>query len=165
MPDGDSARPGGTLGARHRNRPVTTSEDIMKLHPFPAAALSTAGLLALALVGTGAGAAQASGGGGATVRTAGHCTGSTVWKLKAKTDDGRLQTEFEVDSNRVGQTWSVAINDNGVRAFTGTRRTTAPSGSFSVEPRIVNRAGADRITAVASNSRTGERCVGSLRFP
>jgi hypothetical protein len=141
----------------------------MKLHHFPAttrttSTLATAGLLAATLVGTAAGAAQASGG-GAAVRTAGHCTGSTVWKLKTKADDGLLQTEFEVDSNRVGQTWSVAINDNGVRVFTGSRRTTAPSGSFSVERRIADRAGADRLTAVASNARTGERCVGSLRFP
>lgn len=122
-----------------------------------------AALLSLALLGAGATAAQAQGG-RPEVRAAGHCSSSTVWKLKAKTDDGRIQTEYEVDSNRNGQVWTVAINDNGARVFTGRRTTQAPSGSFSVERRLVNRAGGDRIVAVASNVRTGERCVGSLTF-
>ena len=58
----------------------------------------------------------------------------------------------------------MAVNDNGVRVFTGRRTTRAPSGSFSLERRLTNRAGADRIVAVARNLRTGERCVGSLTF-
>ena len=122
-----------------------------------------AALISLALLGAGATAAQAQGG-RPEVRAAGHCSSSTVWKLKAKTDDGRIDTEFEVDANRNGQVWTVAINDNGVRVFTGRRTTQAPSGSFSVERRLVNRGGGDRIVAVANNLRTGERCVGSLTF-
>jgi hypothetical protein len=124
---------------------------------------AAAGLLALALVGGGAGAAQAKGN-DREVRESGRCSAATVWKLKAKADDGRLEVEFEVDSNRNGQRWSVAINDNGVRVFTGARTTVAPSGSFSVERHIANRAGSDRITASATNAKTGERCSGVVVY-
>jgi hypothetical protein len=123
-----------------------------------------AGLLALALVGAGGGAAQAKGGGGQEVRTSGSCSAASDWKLKAKSDDGRLEVELEVDSNRVGQTWQVSMSDNAVRFFSGSRVTQAPSGSFEVEKRVANKAGADRITAVATNPTSGERCSAALSF-
>jgi hypothetical protein len=126
-------------------------------HPLIRSA--AAGLLALALVGTGAGAATAKGGNDREVRSSGRCSAGAVWKLKAKPDDGRLEVELEIDSNRNGQRWAVAIGDNGVRVFTGTRRTHAPSGSFEVERKIANRAGRDRISASARNARTGQRCA------
>jgi len=126
---------------------------------------AAAGLLTLALVGGGAGAAQAKGGHDREVRRAGHCSAATVWKVKAKHDDGRIEVEVEIDSNRSGQRWSVAIADNGARVFTGSRRTHAPSGSFEVERKIANRAGTDRITALARNARTGERCYGGVALP
>ena len=94
----------------------------------------------------------------------GSCTGASDWKLKAKPDDGRLEVEFEVDSNRNGQVWSVRMTDNGVQVFSGTRTTQPPSGSFSVERRIANRAGADTIRARATNARTGESCTGNLQI-
>ena len=123
---------------------------------------TAAGLLTLALLGGGAGAAQAKGGHDREVRTSGHCSAATVWKLKAKHDDGRIEVEVEVDSNRNGQRWSVAIADNGVRVFTGARTTHAPSGSFEVERRIADRSGTDRITVLARNAATGERCYGRV---
>jgi hypothetical protein len=106
-------------------------------------------------------AANASGGTG-DVRASGTCTGASTWKLKAKPDNGRIDVAFEVDSNVVGQTWSVRITDNGTAVFTGTRRTTAPSGSFTVAPIVPNRAGADAFVARATNSATGESCVGRV---
>jgi hypothetical protein len=125
---------------------------------------AAAGLMAVALVGGGAGAAQAKSDNDREVRTSGRCSAGTVWKLKAKPDDGRLEVELEIDSNRNGQRWSVAIADNGVRVFTGTRTTAAPSGSFEVERHIANRAGSDRITASATNPRSGERCSGVVVY-
>ncbi len=101
-------------------------------------------------------------GGSADVRAAGHCAAASTWKLKAKPDAGRVQVEFEVDSNRVGQTWSVAITDNAVRVFSGSRVTKAPSGSFTVAVRPVNRAGHDAFVARARNTATGELCVGRV---
>ncbi len=100
---------------------------------------------------------------GLEVRTSGDCSGTADWKLKTKADDGRLEVEFEVDSNRVGQVWSVVIKNQGVTIFTGNRTTVAPSGSFEVERRTANRAGDDVITAVAT--RGSQTCTGSLTFP
>ncbi len=72
---------------------------------------------------------------GDVVRTGG-CSGSADWKLKAGKDDGRIEVEFEVDSNRNGQVWRVKIRDNGVLRYRARQTTQAPSGSFSVERRI-----------------------------
>ena len=88
-----------------------------------AAAFSGATLLAPA--------AEASGGGGTRVIKSGSCSGSADWKLKAKHDDGRLEVEFEVDSNRTGQSWAVRITDNGHQVFSGRRTTHGRSGSFA----------------------------------
>ncbi len=121
-----------------------------------------------ALVGTAlaasvalAPAAHASGGGGG-VEVNGKCTGSGDSTLKAKSDNGRLEVEFQVDSNRVGQKWAVRLSDNGAQFFAGTRTTMAPSGSFEVRTFTANRAGADRIVARATNSATGEVCRATL---
>jgi hypothetical protein len=98
---------------------------------------------------------------GGDIRKAGNCSGQTDWKLKLGPRGGVIETEFEVDSNHNGQVWAVTITDNGVTVFSGHRTTVAPSGSFSVERRIANRAGADNIRATAS--RAGERCVATAR--
>jgi hypothetical protein len=96
------------------------------------------------------------------VRRIGNCTAATDWKLKAKARDGRLEVEFEVDSNRNGQTWSFAMAQNGSRFATGTRITRPPSGSFSVERVRPDTAGVDRFVATAANARTGERCRATI---
>ena len=51
----------------------------------------------------------------------GTCSVASHSKLKAKTDDGRLETEFEVDQNRVGKRWRVTITLNGSNVFRGIR--------------------------------------------
>jgi hypothetical protein len=92
----------------------------------------------------------------------GGCSGASVWKLKAKPDNGRLQVEGEVDSNHNGQTWHWKILHNGVVARRGTATTSGPSGSFSVERRVANAPGTDRIGWRATNPNTGETCHGGL---
>ena len=96
------------------------------------------------------------------VRKSGTCSNHSTWKLKAAPDNGRLEVEFEVDSNVVGQTWNWRIVDNGVVAASGTAKTVAPSGSFEVKRFIANKAGADNIRGRATNPATGETCVGTL---
>ncbi len=123
--------------------------------------------LPLAVVGAtaGAGPALAAGtshGGGGVVRAAGSCTGTTNWKLKAKPDNRKLEVEFEVDSNKAGQTWAWRLTDNGAAVARGTSVTKAPSGSFSVNRRIANRAGADVVRFTATHA--GETCTGSVRL-
>jgi hypothetical protein len=92
----------------------------------------------------------------------GSCTDGARWKLKVKSDDGRLEVEGEVDSNVSGQTWSWRIKDNGSVAASGSAKTGGRSGSFSVERKIADRAGTDKVTFRASHA--GEVCSGSIAF-
>ena len=94
------------------------------------------------------------------VTRAGVCSGGASWKLKAKHDDGRVETEFEVDQNVNGRRWNVVITRNGVVVFRGARITRPPSGSFSVNRRIANAAGRDRIVATARSVVGGRVCRG-----
>lgn len=90
----------------------------------------------------------------------GACTGSATWKLKAKHDNGRIEIEFQVDSNRAGQKWRVRLSDNGTRIFRDVRTTQPPSGSFTVHKLTRNRTGPDVIRARAVH---GEQvCRGSV---
>jgi hypothetical protein len=90
----------------------------------------------------------------------GACSGASDWKLKLSEEDGRIEVEYEVDQNRVGDTWAVRIRHNGDLVFAGRRTTKAPSGSFEVRILQRNRAGDDVFRARAENLRTGEVCGG-----
>ena len=68
----------------------------------------------------------------------GRCSSGADWKLKVKTDDGRLEVEGEVDSNVAGQRWRWALRHNGSLSDRGVSTTTARSGSFEVERKIVD---------------------------
>ena len=95
------------------------------------------------------------------IRT-GSCSGGAGWKIKVKTDDGRLEVEGEVDSNRAGQTWAWTLRHNGSVSARGTSTTTARSGSFDVERKIVNLAGTDRVVFRATYA--GQTCRGVVNF-
>jgi hypothetical protein len=123
----------------------------------PAVALASAILLT-------AGAPALAKGGGNDVRTAGTCQGGAHWKLKAKADDGRIEVEGEVDSNRAGQTWNWTLTHNGAAAGSGTRKTAGASGSFEVRRVTGNRAGTDSYTFTARRPGTSQVCRGTLRF-
>jgi len=88
----------------------------------------------------------------------GTCTGRSSAKLKVKPDDGRLETEFEVDQNRNGVRWRVTLRRNGAVAVRTRATTRAPSGSFSIERRLADGAGGDTISARAT-SPSGEVCT------
>jgi hypothetical protein len=97
------------------------------------------------------------------VRVAGSCTDGSTAKLKVKHDDGRLEAEFEVDQNRNGVTWNVVVRRNGAVAISTRATTRAPSGSFSVERKIADGPGSDRVTARAT-SPSGEVCTAATTF-
>lgn len=99
---------------------------------------------------------------GTEVIKRGDCSKASTWKLKAKPDNGRLQVEGEVDSNHNRQLWHWRILHDGHVSASGTAKTTAPSGSFSVTRRVVNTRGEDRIGWRAVNRASGERCRGNL---
>jgi hypothetical protein len=118
------------------------------------------GMIGAALLSLPAGVAAKD---GDIVRT-GSCSGATNWKLKLSPENGRIEVEFEVDSNRVGQTWNVRLKRDGNVFFTGQRTTQAPSGSFEVRRVISNSAGSDFIVGRAVNPKTGEVCRGTATF-
>ena len=122
-----------------------------------ASLLATVALLAVPAVAT---SAQAKG--GDAVRNSVTCATGTI-KVKAKVDDGMLEVEGEVDTNRVGQTWNWGIMRNGTVVAQGSKVTAAPSGSFSVSRRIANPAGKDTIMFRAVRPATGRVCSVSVQ--
>jgi hypothetical protein len=91
----------------------------------------------------------------------GTCTMSSTSKIKAKVDDGRIETEFEVDQNVNGRRWNFVLRRNGRVVFRGVRTTIGPSGSFELRRLLGNAPGVDRISATARALRGGEVCTAS----
>lgn len=118
--------------------------------------------LTAALLTLGVAAPAAASGGGNDVRTHGACSAGTTWKLKAKGDNGRIEVEGEIDSNRVGQTWHWKLKDNGAVVATGTGVTAGRSGSFSVVRKPADRTGTDHFVFRATYAATGEVCRGTV---
>jgi hypothetical protein len=126
--------------------------------------LATTGIASAILLGSLAAPAATLARGSGGVRATGTCTMHSTSFIKAKHDNGRIEVEFEVDQNRNGKLWTVRLYDDGIRVFTGLRRTVAPSGSFSVTRWITNRAGTDTILGRAVNATTGEVCRATVRL-
>lgn len=120
-----------------------------------------AAIAAITLASTAVAISPAQASDTAKVRT-GQCSGATGWQVKAKPDDGRIEFEGEIDSNQNGQLWTWRIVHNGEVSARGSSTTKAPSGSFSVERRLVNLAGADTMSFRATNPDTNEVCRGSV---
>ena len=100
-------------------------------------------------------AAHASKGGNRIVKS-GTCSASSH-EAQGKGGQRSIETEFEVDQNRVGKRWRVTISKNGTAVFRGIRTTQAPSGSFSVQRLLAGGAGS-RIVATAKALASGETC-------
>jgi hypothetical protein len=93
----------------------------------------------------------------------GTCTGSISSKLKLSEEDGRIEVEFEVDQNRNGIRWSVALFRGSTRIARTTRVTRPPSGSFEARWVVANRPGRDTFRARAV-SPAGEVCAARASF-
>ena len=61
----------------------------------------------------------------------GRCSGRSEYKVKASPEDGRIEIEAEVDSNRPGQTWRWKLWHNGGASAWGTRSTQGGSRQVS----------------------------------
>jgi hypothetical protein len=124
-----------------------------------AAGAATAPALARGGPGPGGG-----GGGGdrVEVRVAGVCTKGASSRLKIKSRNGGIETEFEVHG-RSG-TWSVTLVHERNVAWRGKRRPSGPSRSFSVEYPLPDWSGADTVTARASGPR-GASCTATAMLP
>ena len=123
-----------------------------------------AALALTALAAPLASVAPASASGGDAVRTHGACQGPAVWKLKAKSDNGRIELEGEVDSNKTGQVWAWTMKHNGSVSARGKNTTRGASGSFSVERLMANLAGTDHFVFRAVHRGTGDVCRGTISF-
>ena len=117
-------------------------------------------LVVALLVASGIALAPGAGAKGGDVIRTGVCSGAAHWKLKLSPDNGRIEVEFQVDTNRVGQAWRVRIRHNDVLIFVGKRVTKAPSGAFTVRRLTNNRAGTDSFRAGARAVVSGQTCVG-----
>ena len=95
------------------------------------------------------------------IRTGG-CSAGADWKVKVKTDDGRLEVEGEIDSNVSGQRWAWTLRHNGSVTERGSSTTTGRSGSFEVERKIVDLAGTDTVAFRAV--RDGQVCRGVVNY-
>ena len=129
----------------------------MKTRTVRTITASAAALVAVGAIGVGPVSAKA----GDIVKS-GNCTSSTDYKFKVQPRGSTFEYDFEVDSNRNGQTWNVRITDNAAVVFKGARKTVAPSGSFTVTGRTANRSGQDAFVAKASNASTGETCTARI---
>lgn len=89
----------------------------------------------------------------------GACSDGARWELEAGPDDSGTEVEGEVDSNRAGQTWRWVMRHEGDRFASGESRTTARSGSFSVERRAPSGRGPDTYVFRAWHPATGQVCV------
>jgi len=126
-------------------------------------ALATMAAAAITLpLGVVAPAMASHGGGGGDVRTSGGCSGSAHWKLKAKPDDGRIEVEGEIDSNKAGQVWTWKLKHNGSVSAKGTKKTGGASGSFEVDRRMANLAGKDHFVFRAEHR--GQVCRGTISY-
>ncbi len=170
-PGGEVLRPSPDGGRPPRRRtvapPATTVVDATaRRNPMDRSRTTLAALTAAATLGTTAvvllGTAPAQAGGDYRVARTGSCSGSAVWKLKAKADDGRIEVEYEVDSNRAGQVWDDRLRRDGHLVWSGSRTTRGTSGSFTVERRIGNSAGDDVIVGRAT--RGDQVCRGRVVF-
>ena len=94
----------------------------------------------------------------------GSCSGQSDWKLKLSPQGGRIEVEFEVDQNVVGDRWRVRIRHDGEVALATTRTMHGASGSFEARTVEPNHAGSDAFRARARNLSTGEVCVSTASF-
>ena len=102
--------------------------------------------------------------GGDGVVRSGSCSSGARWKVKVGPDNGRLEVEGEVDSNRAGQSWRWSMRHNGILVTSGSATTAGRSGSFEVRRLMTNRAGTDTVTFYARRPATGQSCSGVVRF-
>jgi hypothetical protein len=130
---------------------------LTKTTAIPGLIAGTAGLaLALPMA-----PAMASGGSDDRVEVSsqGKCSGTARWELKARERDGGVEVEFEVDSNVAGQAWDYTVSGPAGVLAEGSKTTTAPSGSFSVE---VKTRGSANDTFLGVAAFDGQECNTSV---
>jgi hypothetical protein len=115
--------------------------------------LSVATMVAVAALGV-APAAMA----GTQARVSqGPCSVTSTWMLTLKYDNGRVESDVEVQTPQAGQTWHFVMKDNGVKFGSGHRISDA-DGSWDATRFATNQPSTDAIVVKAKNLTTGEIC-------
>jgi hypothetical protein len=98
------------------------------------------------------------------VEKRGHCSGGAGdWKISVRSEyGGKLRVRFEIEHVPAGQAWQIFLSDNGIRVFSGTRRSDGGDVRVTVYP--ANRGGKDRIAASAVSANSGVSCEGTVAF-
>lgn len=89
----------------------------------------------------------------------GTCANGAEWEIKAKPDDGRIEIEVEIDTDRRGQTWVWVLQHNGSFSARGVSRTRG-GGSFKVERTTVDVSGPDTFSFRATRNQAV--CVATI---
>jgi hypothetical protein len=76
-------------------------------------------------------------------------------------DDGHVEAEIELHSDKAGDTWKLRFYNESIRAMTVSRQAGASDGggTLSVSRLLAHHPGTDAITATAINQVTKERCL------
>ena len=148
--------------------PATESPRTLAGMPFPTTRPAAVVLAALTLLGLltsdTAFARERRDGERVEVRVAGACSAGVTSRLRLRADDGGIELEFEVDQDRAGAVWRVALVHERRVAWKGVVRTARRSGSFDVERRLRDLPGADAVTARAWGPR-GAACRAAATLP
>jgi hypothetical protein len=87
------------------------------------------------------------------VRVPGRCTGRIDAELKLKRDDGRIEVEFEIDQDRAGVVWRLALVHERRGVWRGRARSRRPSGSLEIRRLLADLRGSDTVVARAWGPR------------
>jgi len=98
------------------------------------------------------------------VRVAGTCSAGGTSKLRLRSRDGGIELEFEVDHNRAGRPWRVAIIHERRVTWRGVAKPTGPDGSLVLERRLPDLVGSDTVTARAWGP-AGVTCQAAATIP
>src|SRR3712207_8894006 len=74
----------------------------------------------------------------------GGCSGAADWKLKASPENGRIEVEGEVDSNKNGQKWRWGVRPKGSTVGKGEKTRGGASGALAVGRGVVHVEGGGR---------------------
>lgn len=83
-------------------------------------------------------------------REEGRCARGITWEMRAEPDDGRIELEVKVDTERTGRRWSWVLTHNGSLSDRGASWTKDSSGSFEIELIAVDVSGPDTFRLRAS---------------
>jgi hypothetical protein len=95
----------------------------------------------------------------------GDCSMGSTWYLKADANRGgqghTVEVSFQIRTQTGGEAWNWVILDNGTEEASG-QNTTDSNGNLQERQSVQNQKGPDAIELQATDTVTGETCVGDV---